>query len=611
MLDIEQLPAIFASFRNRWSERDARMRTLVEAVNGDYDLIDDEGDEITMRSPNLVHVALEDTAEAAAVVPTIRVDPSETSDKGRTAAAAMERLGVGYFDQSQVELLSIRLAMDIAAYGFMSVVVLVDDETGSPRFYWRDPRTVWPEPGWQTMDACRRAIVAREVHVTQLPDEWYAKLKAEFHGKFMNDLHVSYWEDKKVQIVEYYDQDEIVLALLYEPAIPNSGVATNQTSWLPVELDRYKTAGVCPMVVQQRPSLDGEPRGQFDQVINVMRGHIRLMGAMLEYADQAVYSDVWVKDVIGQMPMGGGSYIELGPNGAIGRLAPAVSSMQVFENLQQLMDGVHLGGRWPKVRPGEVDQAIITGKALEASAGMMNTAIRTMHLVMKRAFEQMLRIGFEMDKQFGRNRTVAGVLRNQQFQIERNKDDIDTKAKVRVEYGMGLGRDPAQAMVISIQAMQSGIVSLEFVRENFDGITDVALEAQRIDIQNMRDMAFAKLMQGLESGQIPERALIDIKRARESGDDIFELYYEYVIKPQEAAMEQQLQGALPGSGPLQPGMAPPPPEGGMAPPPPDMAGMIAGLAGAGGVPGAEQQAISRLSTPAGGPGSFAGVQVTQ
>jgi len=129
--------------------------------------------------------------------------------------------------------------------------------------------------------------------------------------------------------------------------------------------------------------LDGEFRGQFDQVVGLLEAHIRLMSMVLDYADQAVYSDIYVKDLIGEMPYGGGAYIELGPQGAIGRVPPAVSSLNVQADMAQLMDGIHLGGRWPKSRPGEIDQAIASAKFLESSVGMMNTAIRTYHQILQ------------------------------------------------------------------------------------------------------------------------------------------------------------------------------------------------------------------------------------
>lgn len=593
MLNVEHLPSMLVAYQNRWSERDERMRVIAEAVAGNWATNDDFGDPVENRSPNMIQVALEDTAEAASMVPSIRVRPAGPTDEDRSRADAMERIGVGYLDQSQIELLTISEMLNLAAYGFCSFVSVINEETGSPYLQWRDPRTCYPEPDWNPMSAVQRCMFVRDVYHTQLPPLWQMKVQAAISEPSRNTP--AYWNDNKTTLIEYYDRDEIVIAALYKT---NSGIpGGGARSYIPIELHREATiGGICPVVIGQRVTLDHEPRGQFDQVVRVMQAHIRLMGTILDYADQAVYSDVWVKDLIGEMPIGGGSYIQLGPQGAIGRVAPAVPSLSVFQELQQLMDGIHMGGRWPKVRPGEVDQAIASAKFVEATAGMMNTAIRTMHLISKRLLEQALRVMFVQDKAAGKKRTVAGVLRNQQFQIEREKSDIDLGAKITVEYGLGLGREPAQSMVLGIQANQAGLVSTEFVQENFEGITDVALERRRLDLEKFREMALVRLMQGLESGEIPESALVEIAKARQNGDDVFELYEKFIVKPKEEQQASMLTSGLTGEQ-MMPGA--PPMSGAMPPAPPGAEALLGG--------GAELGTLARTSVPMGN-GSFAGVE---
>jgi hypothetical protein len=507
----------------------------------------------------------------------------------------MERMAVGYLDASQIELLTIRTLMDLAAYGMVSWVVMLNEESGTPYFQWRDPRTCFPEPGYTTMDSTRRAMFVRELYATQLPEEWRLKVQARIPSLF--DRSAAYVNDQKVQLVEYYTEEEVLVSALYREG---RGVPGGKLTYIPVELERRPTiGGVCPVIVGQRITLDHEPRGQFDQVVKVMQAHIRLMGLTMDYADQAVYSDIYVSDLIGEMPFGGGSYIQLGPNGQIGRVPPAVSSFTVFEQLNQLVEYIHLGARWPKVRPGEVSQSIASAKFLEASAGMMNTVIRTYHLIMKRLLEQAMRVAFKQDKEAGRARVVSGVLKNQQFMLDRDKEDIDLNSHISVEYGMGLGRDPAQSLVLAIQAHQAGFISTEFVQENFEGITDVGLERERIDIQQMRQMAFARLMQGLEAGEIPETALIKIAKARQNGEEIFDLFDRYIAKPKEEQMAAQIPNGMGG----RPGMPGPNPMAGMGaptPPPPEE------LLGGGGPP--EMGTIGRLSVPL-GDGGFAGSEV--
>jgi hypothetical protein len=609
-LPIEHLPALYTAFRERWNDRDDRMLLMDQVVRGEWDEVGPDEESIENRSPNLVQVALEDTAEAASLVPTVRVIPSSGSDLSKNRAAAMERLAMSYLDVSQIEMLEIKSLLDLAAFGFFSWVCEFDEELGTPVIRWKDPRQCYPETGWQTMDSVRTALFARQVYLRQLPPEYRAKV-ANHMATEANTREVTYL-DKEVTLIEHYTENEFQLGAMYASSVR----ATLSTmTWSPIELDVVPNGiGICPVVIGQRPTLDGEPRGQFDQVIQVMQAHIRLMGMVLDYADQAVYSDVWVKDLVGQMSYGGGAYIQLGPQGAIGRVPPAVSSMSVMNELDSLVNNVHLGGRWPKSRPGEIDQAIASAKFIEATAGMMNTVIRTMHLVMKRALEQALRVCFALDVEHGADRTVAGVLRNQQFLTERKRGDIDPKARLKVDYGIGLGRDPAQTMVLGIQGMQTGMFSKEYVQENFEGLTDVAGERQRIDVEQLRDMAFAQLLQGLQEKTIPSQALVDIAKARSSGKDIFVLFEEYISKPQQEQQAQMMPSGL-GGPPMMPG-ADPNAMGGPPPPAAPAAGdLLSGLMGGGGPPGAPPgggppgppQSIGRLSIPMGN-GSFAGTQ---
>jgi hypothetical protein len=363
------------------------------------------------------------------------------------------------------------------------------------------------------------------------------------------------------------------LAALYQHSARTGIGDTSEVLQLPVELNRRPhKLGVCPVVIEPRISLDGEMRGQFDQVVGMQEAHFRLFALLMDYADQAVYSDIFVKDLIGEMPYGGGAYIELGPNGAIGRVPPAVSSLDVQRDLENLVDGIHLGGRWPKSRPGEIDQSIASAKFLESSVGMLNTAIRTYHQMLQRALGKAIRIAFIVDKKhFSGKKTGHGILRNQEFLIEYDPaKDIDLSVIVRADYGLGFGRDPGQSAVLHIQYGSEEYIAKQTVRENIDGIRNAAEEAALVDQEKLEAMAFAKLLQGIESGQIPQQALVEIHRARADGRPLMEIFEEFVVKPEEemrggmlpTGLGGQLGGAPMPTGPAPAGLAPPPAPGG-------------------------------------------------
>ena len=64
MLDVQALPTLYSNWRQRYEERDSRYRVIDEVVAGDFSVFDREEERLLSSSPNLIQVALEDTAEA-------------------------------------------------------------------------------------------------------------------------------------------------------------------------------------------------------------------------------------------------------------------------------------------------------------------------------------------------------------------------------------------------------------------------------------------------------------------------------------------------------------------------------------------------------------------
>jgi hypothetical protein len=332
-------------------------------------------------------------------------------------------------------------------------------------------------------------------------------------------------------------------------------------------------------------------------VVDILGGHVQLTALIMDYADQSVYSDIWVRDLIGEMPYGGGAFIELGPNGAIGRVPPAVSSLNIQQDLAQLIDSFHVGARWPKGRPGEIDQSIASAKFLEASAGMMNTAIRTYHQILQRDLEKAIRMAFQVDKFYFKgeeDRMAVGIHKNQMFAREYKPEKIDLTAKIRIDYGLGFGKDPQSSAVLHIQYAQNDYVSSETVMENIDGLSDIGQEKIRLDTEKFRGIALAKILQGIQDGTIPDSVLPQMYEDRLEDKGIFEIFEEYIVKPQEEAQKSMLAQGLPGAQPAMPGQ----PMGGAGAPP-------------GGAPGPQpptppggNQLLSQMNIPAGESGTL-------
>jgi hypothetical protein len=587
VIEAADVPVWYTSFRNRWQSREARHLRIDEVCAGNLDAILPDDEKLGSKSPNIIQVGIEDTADAASLMPTVRVQPCETTKESKRKAEAMEKIATGYLNNVGGNLWLTGRMHDLVRLGLCVSTVGWDDKIMTPVIEERDPRTFYPEPGWRPGAPIHRAIFAREIFYSQLPPDHRRLIADAVQDKWRRPVDVA---NAKVVLIEAMDCDETVLCALFD----GKPYTTKVGDYIPVVLARAKNPGhIAPVAVGQRISGDAEPRGQFDQAIEPMLAHARLMAMAIDYADQSTYSDIWVKGLIGELPYGGGGVIQLDQNGAIGRVPPAVSSMSLFNELQLLSDSVHMGGRWPKTRSGEIEQSQASGKFVESSVALMNTAIKGLHSIFKDFGEQLLRLCFLWDNELSPpgKKTMAGVLSNRRFLEDYDPaKDIDVDCNVELAYGLGFGRDPGQSAVLHIQYLQTDLISKETVQENIEGLYDVERERRRIDVEKLSDMAFGKLMMGLEQGSIPDEALIAIAKARNDGADIFSVYEQFIVKPKQQAAASALTSGLPGMGALQPG---PPggqqalPAGPSVPPPPDAPSMLA-----------------RLTAPAGGQGSF-------
>jgi hypothetical protein len=525
VIAVEDIPHVWATYRGRYAERDARIDRIDDVLAGRWSVLDKDDTPITSRSPNLVQVALEDTAEAAAVVPNVRVVPWRDRPRAKAAAEVMEKAAVGYLEASHLPQLLLQSFMDLAAYGYFVWVVWPEGDGPDQMRPWierRDPRACWPDPAHRVWDTPNLVLFGKQAWASSLPPAWQEALRATGwtynHG----------WEQANtVTVVEVWEPDGITVAGLWQQSVGPDG----QPNWVPVLFERIPNElGINPVVIGARITHDGEFRGQFDQVVGLMEAHIRLMGILLDYADQAVYSDIWVKDPIGEITWGGGGWIELGPQGAIGRVPPAVSSMQVDRELEALVEAMHVGARWPRSRPGDIEQNIASAKFLEATAGMMNTVIRTYHLIMSNVLERAVRLCLLSDHVYhsGHTKTVWGVMRNQEFCLEYDPADFDLRNNVRVEYGLGMGRDPAQSAVLMLQYASQRYISREYVQENIPGLADVARERMRLDLEALEQLVTADLARRVQEGTLGLPQLFDIMERRRSGQPLVDAIREVV-----------------------------------------------------------------------------------
>jgi len=205
---------------------------------------------------------------------------------------------------------------------------------------------------------------------------------------------------------------------------------------------------------------------------------------------------------------------------------------------------------------------------------------------------------------FDEDKTMAGVYQGAPYDISyKPSKDIKSDYSIQVRYGVMAGLDPSRALIFSLQALQAGLLSREFVMSELPWSMNVGLEKDRIDIERMRDALSGSI--GALTQAIPQMAangadpsdiidkiatVIDMKKKGTSIEDAVMKIFKKEEKEeapgqpeQPEAPEGMQQGAPPA--PPQPAQPAPPgpagPEGQPAGPPPDVASILARLGGGG------------------------------
>lgn len=593
----KDLTDIFIDLRARYAERDSRHDAIEAMLRREWDLKDSAGDPLMIASANMVKTISEDLSEAAATMPTIRVRAYKQTQDIIEEAAKMERIAMSYASANKIRERMPRFIMDHLNYGFTPFLVLPDPDTMRPAIYKRSPKTCFPEmPVYPTMIP-RRVLFSEQVGFKSLGEE---------EQQMLLDAGFLVQAGTKAPMIvkmEYVTPDEYTTGYLYSTN-RTQGSSSNtftRATWTPVITAQVELKGaLTPAVIVARDTFDDEHRGLFDDVLDPQLSHAKLLAMAIDYADQSVYSDMWARDVMGDTAFGGGSFIELGPNGAIGRVPPASASLDLWRDIDKLEENIHFGSRSPKARSGQVTQSQASGKFVETTIGTMNTELKAIHEKFGEGIEALLHLCFETDLAYfaTKKQSARGRVAGEDFHIDYvpNKH-INLDNDIDAEYGLGLGRDSQESAILMLQYAEKDLLSDEFILENTEGMHDIHREKQRVDLQKLEKMLFASVLAGVEAGEIPKEALAEIYREREAGVPLVKII-EDMFKPEpEPEVPPGMEGAMPpGMDPaaLPPGMPGAPPgmgpggPGGPAalpPPPPEAAQMMAQMGAAGAPPG--------------------------
>lgn len=569
--------------RRQHVERDSRMRAVHLVRSGHSEMVFKGMFPSDWPKPvvgNFIDVAARDTAEMVGVLPTITAAGDSVLDESKRSRQDKLTRIINYLAYSSRLGANLVTAADrMVTYGFVPFRVEADYENGSPHIHVDDSmNTYYEKDRWGNVVLYARVFYKKVSELVAMYPEYASRLRKH--------TGASEASDEMLDLVHYYDKDRV---MLFVPR--REGLI----------LDQYKNQiSRIPVAIAKMPTLDGEIRGQFDDVLWVYAAKAYLAMLSLEATQKAVQAPIALPNDIQEFALGPDAVIRSANPEKIRRVPMELPQSAMIEN-RTLDDELRTGARFPQARQGEMDNSVVTGRGVQALMGGFDSRIKTAQSMLGEAISESLSLALEMDEKIWGDvpKDVHASVNGSPYQLKYTPaKDIRGLYTVTHEYGVMAGLDPNRALVWGLQALGGNLISKSFLRRNLPVNLNVSEEEKVIDVEKLRESAMMSIQAYAQSipemasqGQDPTRVISVISEliaARKKGVPIEEAI-EDAFKPEEpeASPGQMSEDpmALMGQDPMSGGQMPGgPPSPGGAPAgaqPQSMQQLLSGLTGQG------------------------------
>ena len=580
MLTPKEVVAKAARIQTRYSARDQRMRDVLSVRQGDISKVYPSMFSEDYPKPlvaNFVDVAARDLAEVMAPLPSFNCSATNmVSDTQRRAADMRTRIANYYVTSSDLQIQMYQGADWFNTYGMLPAMIEMDYETNNPRIRLLNPFGVYPE-----MDRFGRTVSLVQVVTTDA--ETLAAQYPEYASQIMPNNR---WQQgsPSVSLVRYHDKDQ---DLIFLPERQNLILANVPN---PV--------GKCLANVAMRSSLDGEARGQFDDILAVQLARARFAVLQIQAAEKSIQAPIAIPQDVQELALGPDAIMRsANPQGI--RRVPLELPAGVFTESGVLERELRMGARYPETRSGNIDASVVTGRGVQALQAGFDTQVKAAQAQFARLFTEMVSLCFEVDEKIFGNVTkqIKGTDDGTPYTLKYIPSrDIKGEYGVDVRYGIMSGMDPNRAIIALLQMRSDKLVSRDYVRREIPMELNVTQEEQRVDIEEMRDslrVAVAQYAQAIpmlaSQGQDPSQVITriaDVIAGRQKGLQletiIAKAFAPEPVAPAPMMPEQQVPVA--GAAPVPASQPTPQQQSGEAPaagqPQPDIAQLLASIGGA-------------------------------
>jgi hypothetical protein len=589
-LSMEQVAARVTSLRYRNSERDARNLDVLAVRKGQIsqvypDFFPDGVDANVVA--NFIDVVARDLSEVMAPLPAVNCSAANSvSDRARTFADKRTRIASNYFSHSDLSVQMYSGADWYITYGFVPLIIELDEEAKLPRIRIENPIGSYPE--FDRYGRCvafaKRYLMTLGELVTQFPEFERELLGGQGYKQDLNN---------EVELIRYYDKDQ---SIIYLP--------TKQD----LVLSKVKNPlGKMMVIVARKPSVDGELRGQFDDVLGIQLLRNRFALLAMEAAEKSVQAPIVLPQDVQELQLGGDAVIRTANPAGVRRVELTLPQ-GAFTEQTLLNQELRVGTRYPESRTGNIDASIVTGQGVQALMGAFDTQVKSAQAIFAAALRDVISLCFEVDEAiYPEEKTIRGVDSGSPYEISyKPTKDIKGDYSADVRYGMLAGLNPAQGLIFMLQALGGKLISRDMAMRELPFTVNVTQELEKIEIEDMRSALLGSLTaytqaipqmatQGQDASEVVRKIAAVIK-ARQKGQAL-EDAIEATFAPQQQVppagapeMVEQTSPApegVPAGGAIAPEGAP------FAPAPQeDIQTILATLTGAGGAGG---RATTRVS----------------
>jgi hypothetical protein len=526
LLNIDQISARVDSLKQRSAERDSRAEDVLAVRQGKisqvYPAFFPEGVDANVVA-NFIDIVARDLSEVMAPLPAVNCSAAnQVSDRARSFADKRTRIAANYFAHSDLQVQMYTGADHYITFGFVPFIIELDEEAGLPRIRVESPIGAYPE--FDRYGRCIAFAKEYELPIAELVAQ-FPEYESQLLGKdgYRQDLNA------RVKFIRYYDKDQ---TLIYVPTRNNLVLS-----------EAANPLGRMMVVVAKRPSVDGEMRGQFDDVLGIQLLRNRFALLAMEAAEKSVQSPIVVPGDVQEIEFGGDAIIRTNNPAGVRRVELPIPN-GAFTEQSLLQQELRTGTRYPESRTGNLDASIITGQGVQALMGGFDTQVKSAQAIFASALKDVISICFEVDEVFYNfEKTVRGVDAGSPYSLTYvPSKDIKQDYSADVRYGMLAGLNPAQGLIFMLQALGAKIISKDMVMRELPFGINVTQEQEKIEIEEMRNSLLGAL--GAYTQAIPQMAtqgqdptdiitkIADVIKARQKGVAI-EDAIETVFKPEE------------------------------------------------------------------------------